>query len=136
MNLTISASNGVPIYLQIVRQIERQVALGELKAGDELPSVRALAEQILVNPNTIMRAYRELEVKGIVEKRRGTGTYVSRDARSMARKDSEDDIEVRLARLLEEAERIGMDTRKIQRLMQNYTTPGKKRATGETEHER
>src|SRR5438552_2158791 len=77
MHLHISANDGVPIYLQIVQQVKYLIAAGRLAAGEDLPPIRVLAEQLLINPNTVARAYRELEVAGIVIKRRTTGTYVA-----------------------------------------------------------
>lgn len=68
-----------PIYLQIVRRLCRQVVRGELKAGDKLASVRELALQSGVNPNTVQRVYTELERLGIAETRRGVGTYIKED---------------------------------------------------------
>ena len=76
MQLHIS-SDGVPIYQQIVDQIQYRIMSGQLCAGDELPTIRGLAEELRVNPNTVARAYRELENDGLVEKRRTTGTFVS-----------------------------------------------------------
>ncbi len=77
LEIHISTSEGVPIYLQIVRQVRFLVASGRLEAGDELPPIRVLAERLTVNPNTVARAYRELERAGLVEKRRTSGTYVT-----------------------------------------------------------
>jgi GntR family transcriptional regulator len=77
MQIRISPQDGVPIYLQIVNQVKYLVASGQLAAGSELPPIRALAEQLVVNPNTVARAYRELEMAGVVVKRRTAGTYVS-----------------------------------------------------------
>ncbi|TWU55711.1 GntR family transcriptional regulator [Rubripirellula reticaptiva] len=71
------SSDGVPIYQQIVDQIRNRIVTGGLDSGDELPAIRALAETLQVNPNTVARAYRELEVEGLVEKRRTTGTFVA-----------------------------------------------------------
>lgn len=73
----ISANDGVPIYLQIVNQVKYLVASGRLSPGEELLPIRVLAQQLLVNPNTVARAYRELETAGVVTKRRTAGTYVS-----------------------------------------------------------
>ena len=78
MQLHITTNDGVPIYLQIVNQIKYLVASGRLSAGDELPPIRALAEQIVVNPNTVARAYRELELGGMLETHQGTGTFVAK----------------------------------------------------------
>jgi GntR family transcriptional regulator len=77
MDIRISPNDGVPIYQQILQQVKYLVASGRLGAGEELPPIRVLAERIQVNPNTVARAYRELEVAGVVTKRRTTGTYVS-----------------------------------------------------------
>ncbi len=71
------SSDGVPIYQQIVDQIQYRIFSGQLRAGDELPTIRGLAESLRVNPNTVARAYRELEHEGLVEKRRTTGTFVA-----------------------------------------------------------
>lgn len=74
--------DGVPIYRQIVDQIRDRILSGVLSSGDEMPPIRTLATQIAVNPNTVARAYRELETEGLVEKRRTTGTFVSDTATS------------------------------------------------------
>src|SRR6185312_14149984 len=77
MQIRISESDGIPIYLQIVNQVKYLVGAGRLEAGEELPPIRVLAERLLINPNTVARAYRELEVAGVVTKRRTAGTFVS-----------------------------------------------------------
>ena len=74
--------DGIPIYRQIVDQVRDRILSGVLAGGDELPTIRALATQLTVNPNTVARAYRELESDGLVEKRRTTGTFVSPTATS------------------------------------------------------
>jgi len=77
MQLHISPKDGVPIYRQIVNQVKYLVGSGRLVPGEELPPIRVLAERLVVNPNTVARAYAELEHAGIVTKRHGSGTYVS-----------------------------------------------------------
>ena len=77
LHLSVNQGDGLPLYLQLMEQIKHLIATGRLHADAELPSVRALSEQLLVNPNTVVRAYRELETAGLVYKRRGAGTYVS-----------------------------------------------------------
>ena len=77
LHLTINQSGGVPIYRQLVRQIKGLIARKRLVENDELPAVRVLAQQLVINPNTVVRAYRELEMEGLVYKRIGAGTYVS-----------------------------------------------------------
>src|SRR5438034_4183706 len=77
MQLHLSPRDGLPIYRQIVNQVKYLVAAGRLGPGEELPPIRALAEQLVINPNTVARAYLELERAGLVTKRHGSGTYVS-----------------------------------------------------------
>ena len=77
MQLHLSPRDGLPIYRQIVNQVKYLVAAGRLAPGEELPPIRALAEQLVINPNTVARAYLELERAGLVNKRHGSGTYVS-----------------------------------------------------------
>jgi GntR family transcriptional regulator len=77
LHLSINQSDGVPLYLQLVQQIKHLIATGRLLTDQELPAVRVLAQQLLINPNTVVRAYRELELAGLLYKKRGEGTYVS-----------------------------------------------------------
>ena len=109
MQIHISANDGVPIYLQIVNQVKYLVACGRLAPGEELPPIRALAEQLLVNPNTIARAYMELERDGIVAKRHGSGTYVSDAGSPLARKERMKILSERADALLAEAHHLNVD---------------------------
>lgn len=68
---------GVPVYRQLIDQVRAGVASGSLAAGDQLPTVRQLAVDLEINPNTVMRAYRELELGGMLETHQGTGTFIS-----------------------------------------------------------
>ena len=76
MNLQIDSKSGVPFYRQIIEQIKFAVARGQLGPGDRLPTVRQLAVDLAVNPNTVIRAYRQLETEGTLETQQGSGTYV------------------------------------------------------------
>jgi GntR family transcriptional regulator len=109
MQLHISANDGVPIYLQIVQQVKYLVAAGRLTSGEELPPIRVLAEQLLVNPNTVARAYRELEVVGIVTKRRTAGTYVSDVGSPLAKRERVKILTERIDALLAEARQMNID---------------------------
>jgi len=73
----LNASSGVPIYLQLMEQVKHAVDTGALRAGDQLPAIRKLAEELVMNPNTVVRAYRELEHEGILELRHGLGAFIS-----------------------------------------------------------
>jgi len=68
---------GVPVYRQLIDQVRSGIASGSLTAGDQLPTVRQLAVDLAINPNTVMRAYRELELGGLLETHQGTGTFIS-----------------------------------------------------------
>src|ERR1700743_1331769 len=103
MQIHISTTDGVPIYQQIVNQIKYLVSSGRLTAGEELPPIRALAEKLVINPNTVARAYRELENAGIVEKRRTAGTYVSDQGSPLARRERLKILTQRVDALLAEA---------------------------------
>src|SRR5437588_12730830 len=111
MHIHISPNDGVPIYLQIVNQVKYLVASGRLSAGEELPPIRVLADRLVVNPNTVARAYRELEVAGIVEKRRTAGTYVSDQGSPLARRERVKILTERIDALVTEARQmdIGLD---------------------------
>jgi GntR family transcriptional regulator len=113
MQIRISESDGVPIYLQIVNQVKYLVAAGRLGAGEELPPIRTLAESLSINPNTAARAYRELEVAGVVEKRRTSGTYISAAGSRLARRERVRVISDRIDALLAEARQLDIPTYEI-----------------------
>ena len=72
----IDAGSGVPIYRQLVEQVRREVMLGRLRPGDQLPTLREVVDELAINPNTVVKAYTELEHQGLVVRRQGTGTFV------------------------------------------------------------
>ncbi len=113
MQIHISLQDGVPIYLQIVNQVKYLVASGRLAPGEELPPIRVLAEQLVINPNTVARAYRELEGAGVVCKRRTAGTYVSDAGSPLARRERLKVLTQRIDALLAEARQMGVDTDKV-----------------------
>ncbi len=106
MQINITTHDKVPIYLQVANQIKYLVAAGRLAAGEELPPIRVLAEKLVVNPNTIARAYRELELAGIVEKRRTAGTFVSDQGSPLARRERMKILTERIDQLLAEAQQM------------------------------
>lgn len=110
MQIHISSHDGVPIYLQIVNQVKYLVASGRIAPGEELPPIRTLAEQLLINPNTVARAYRELELAGVVTKRRTAGTYVSDTTSPLARRERLKIITERVDALLAEARQMNVAT--------------------------
>ena len=108
MRIHINSNDGVPIYLQIVNQVKYLVASGRLAPGEEMPPIRVLAEELLINPNTVARAYRELETAGVVTKRRTAGTYVSEGESPLDRKERLRILTERVDALLAEARQMGV----------------------------
>jgi GntR family transcriptional regulator len=117
VRIRISADDGLPIYLQIVNQVKYLVGSGRLAPGEELPPIRALAEQLVVNPNTVARAYRELELAGVVEKRRTAGTFVSESGTPLARRERMKILAERVDALLAEARQLGIDVELVVELI-------------------
>ena len=105
MKLTIAISTGsdTPIYKQITDQVRLGIATGKLGVGDQLPSVRALAEELLLNPNTVARAYTDLAREGMIESRPGRGVFVIRKRRVFTREEGRRRLEPLLDALIGEA---------------------------------
>lgn len=87
VQFAIDLHSGVPVYRQLIDQVRGGIASGNLRAGDQLPTVRQLAVDLAINPNTVMRAYRELELGGLLETHQGTGTFIS--SKKMEKKSAE-----------------------------------------------
>ncbi len=104
----IDPKSTVPIYVQVMEQIRQRVAAGVLVPGDQLPSVRELASHLLINPNTVARIYRDLEREGLLEFRRGQGTFVSEQAEALAEADRVRMVEERLEDAAEQARAFGI----------------------------
>lgn len=109
MQLRISDQDGVPIYVQVVRQIKYLVSSGRLPPGEQLPPVRKLAQQLLINPNTVARAYRELETEGFVSSRQGAGVFVADGVSPLARREQQRLLAERIDVLLTEARQMQVD---------------------------
>jgi GntR family transcriptional regulator len=110
--------SGVPAYRQIIDQVQAGIASGALTAGDQLPTVRQVAVDLTINPNTVLRGYRELEIRGVLDTQQGTGTFVSE------RKVKKDDAERarQLGQLVSEfVARAGANGFTVQDLMERLT---------------
>jgi GntR family transcriptional regulator len=82
MLLRPNPSSGVPIYLQLMEQVKHGIETGALRPGEQLPGIRPLAEELVINPNTVAKAYRELEHEGVIELRHGAGAFVASNGRA------------------------------------------------------
>lgn len=106
MDLTIDVKDGVPIYRQIANQIRYMAASGLLQPDEELPPIRVLAAQLRVTPNTVVKAYEELEGAGVISKRRGSGCFVSDGPSKLAEREKRRILEQRIDGLLAEARQL------------------------------
>ncbi|MFN0197974.1 MAG: GntR family transcriptional regulator [Planctomycetaceae bacterium] len=118
MLININPSNGLAVYDQIARQIKFAVANKTLRPGELVPSVRELARTLAVNPNTIARAYRELQGDGIVQTVRGTGLEITAEAPELCRSARHELIRLRLREVLEEARRSQLSRAQIKQIVE------------------
>lgn len=119
MFVRVNATNGVAIYDQIARQVKFAVADGLLAPGDLIPSVRELAKELAINPNTVARAYRQLQVEEIVETISGTGLAVRAGARRICRTNRRDLMRERVRSILEETLDAGLPPDEVQTLIES-----------------
>ena len=103
LNIAINTGSATPIYKQITDQVRLAVATGKLAIGDQLPSVRALAEDLVVNPNTVARAYTDLAREGMIESRPGRGVFVTRKRKMFTREEGRRRLEPLMEGLIGEA---------------------------------
>jgi len=113
--MKVDISSFVPIYEQIKEEIKRKISLGDLKPKEPLPSIRDLAEELLINPNTVARAYRELELEGFIYTRKGRGCYVSDDSTALVHKEQEAILNQIIDNAIEEAKRFNLTFREIKK---------------------
>ena len=122
MFLKVDHSSGVPIYRQIMEQIKYSIAKGSLKPGDRLPAIRQLSLELQVNPNTVVKAYSELEHGQVIETRRGTGTFVT-DKKIKISRDGRTQIIMKLAeRLAVEAVQLDVDREELLKIVEEAMT--------------
>ena len=116
--IQIRSRSDVPIHRQISDGVRMAVTTGQLRAGDEVPSVRAMAVRLRINPNTVARAYRDLEALGVLETRRGKGTYVARRAGTESKRATTKVIEARVGEFIAAARQGGMSEQEILKMLQ------------------
>ena len=120
MELRINLKDGKPIYRQIVDQVQYQVAAGRLQPGEKLSSVRQLATRLLVNPNTVARAYRELEAAGTLEARAGSGVFVRAGGSPLAWREKRRILGERVEGLLVEARQMGVEFDRLVEILHEH----------------
>ena len=118
MLLRPNPSSGVPIYLQLMEQVKHGIETGALRPGEQLPGIRPLAEELVINPNTVAKAYRELEHEGIIEIRHGAGAFVSATARAKKATDALRAGQTLVAGTVEKLRARGVTDEEIRRLFE------------------
>ena len=113
-------SSGVPIYLQLMEQVKHAIETGALRPGEQLPGIRPLAEELVVNPNTVAKAYRELEHEGVVELRQGAGAFVTDKAPTKKDADKVRASQAIVASAIEKMRARGMTDDEIRRLVEAH----------------
>jgi GntR family transcriptional regulator len=121
VQIRVSTKDGIPIYLQIINQIKYMVASGRLAPGEKLPPVRKLAEQLLINPNTVARAYRELEAANVLNTRQGSGVFVAEGVSPLARREQKKILKERIDLLLAEAKQMNVTTEAVVELIKQQS---------------
>lgn len=111
-------SSGVPIYLQIIEQVKHAIETGAIRPGEQLPGIRPLAEELVINPNTVAKAYRELEHEGVIELRQGAGAFVSANAAARRPADKQRASQLLVAQTIEKLRAQGMSEEEIRRLFE------------------
>ncbi|MDR0551564.1 MAG: GntR family transcriptional regulator [Spirochaetaceae bacterium] len=123
MKFTLDTGSGVPVYRQLIQQIENAAASGRMKAGDKLPTIRALSVELKVNPNTISKAYNELEIRGILTTQVGSGTFISAQRPEVHDDWKEKKIQEAVFRFLREMDELGVDTDAAVLALRNAAVP-------------
>lgn len=118
MFFEINVSNGVPVFEQVARQIQYAIADGVYMPGQMIPSVRDLARELAINPNTVAKAYRDLSQAGVIESVRGAGLAVSRGAAATCRDSRNRLIRQQISSVLDEALRSQLDVEEIRRMVE------------------
>jgi GntR family transcriptional regulator len=111
-------SSGVPIYLQLMEQVKHGIETGALRPGEQLPGIRPLAEELVINPNTVAKAYRELEHEGVIEIRHGAGAFVSAATRAKKATDALRAGQTLVAGTIEKLRARGVTDEEIRRLFE------------------
>jgi len=117
MEIRLTNSDGVPVYRQIVNQVKYMIASGRLRSGEELPTIRALAERLLINPNTVVHAYAEMEKEGVIVCRHGCGSFVADSAPRRTGEESAQALAGKVDSLLTDAEHLNLDLNEVLQLI-------------------
>ena len=118
MILRLNPASGVPLYFQLIEQVKHAIETGALRPGDQLPGIRPLAEELVMNPNTVAKAYRELEHEGVIELRHGSGAFVSKNVRAGKWAETIRGAQTLVADMVERLRQRGVGEDEIRRLFE------------------
>lgn len=127
--IKIESKSFVPIYEQIKKEIKRNISLGILKSHQSLPSIRDMAAELIVNPNTVARAYRELEVEGFIYTKKAKGCYVSEGSSSLLKKERSEILNQVFDEAIGEAKKFNLKSNEVKRLFDKRLQTSDKAAT-------
>ena len=119
MFVHVQVNSNTPIYAQIMEQVKHAIASNIIREGEKLPSVRSMAEQICVNPNTVAKAYRELEHEGLVKTQRGKGMFVCKVKNKLTQVEKERIVGEKIDGALVEALNLGLSTKEVKKVIQD-----------------
>ncbi|MDR2808338.1 MAG: GntR family transcriptional regulator [Spirochaetaceae bacterium] len=120
ITFSLDQSNGVPIYRQIIQQVEYAILSGQMKSGDKLPTIRSLAVELKINPNTIVKAYGELEIRGILMTQVGTGTFIANQGMKPEEETRRKKVQEIANRFLQDMQGLGVKREELFELFDAY----------------
>ena len=123
----LDAHSGVPVYRQLIDQVQAAVATGVLSVGDQLPTIRQVAVELSINPNTVSRAYREMEIRELVDSQQGTGTFVADRQMESSRKEQSRQLAQLVAEFVSRAGSVGFNVKDLIEALSQIEAEGQQR---------
>jgi GntR family transcriptional regulator len=123
----LDAHSGVPVYRQLIDQVQAAVATRSLRAGDQLPTVRHVAVELAINPNTVMRAYREMEIRGMLDTQQGTGTFIAERRIEISKEEKERQLTQLVGEFVARAGSAGITVSELIEALRAMTLDGERR---------
>jgi GntR family transcriptional regulator len=123
----LDAHSGVPVYRQLIDQVQGAVASGSLSPGDQLPTVRHVAVELAINPNTVLRAYREMEIRGMLDTQQGTGTFVAEQQKEPSKEVRERQLGQLVNEFVSRAGSAGITVNELINALREFAQHGQRR---------
>src|ERR1035441_7299622 len=123
----LDAHSGVPVYRQLIDQVQAALARGALFPGDQLPTVRHVAVELAINPNTVSRAYREMEIRGILDTQQGTGTFVAEKQTELSKEGQERQLGQLVSEFVSRAGSAGITVNELIHALRKFSQQGQRR---------